>query len=148
MDKHEIETILDKVLYGDIYEVPASTLGEMAPNYGLSLVTHSPDEEQSIRVGIAATLKHMLTNNEKCPFCKSEDVVSFKEHYSFCKECTAIYTSSAVVEKNCEHINKESVIVERPPWYKKDRDSVAYIIESEDIAKCSVCGAEVELGGW
>ena len=147
MNKNDIEAILDKVLYGDIYETPASILGEKSPNYEMSLVTHAPDEEQAIRVGIAATLKHMLTSDEKCPFCKSEDVVPFKEHYSFCKECTAIYTYSAVIT-GCEHINKESTIAERPPWYKKDRDSIAYIIETGNVAKCSVCGTEIELGGW
>jgi len=85
---------------------------------------------------------------EKCYFCGSEEIIPHNEHYVFCKNCTAIYTQCAVAEKNCEHITKDSVSVERPPWFKKDRDSKAYIESFMGKTVCSVCGKEVIEGGW
>jgi len=86
--------------------------------------------------------------NESCIFCKSTDLVTFSEHYTFCKNCSAIYTFNAVQEINCTHITKDSACVERPAWFKADRDSVAYIKELGDRQVCSVCGAEVIADGW
>lgn len=87
---------------------------------------------------------------EKCPFCKSENLVAFHEHYTFCKECTAIYTYYIIRDSkiNCEHITKNTVCADRPPWFRNIREATVYIEQTVESHACSVCGAEVIPDGW
>jgi hypothetical protein len=80
----------------------------------------------------------------KCKFCGSENIVDVHEHYTFCTECTALYTKMILEKSNCKHISDSSITVERPPWYKKARESIAYIFNY----KCSVCGKDAIADGW
>jgi len=144
MNKNKLLEILNIILYGDIYKVPHSILKdyELCPKAELNL-----DMEQSIRVSMAATLKELLENTEKCKFCNSE-VITFDEHYTFCTSCSAIYTQMMVSETNCEHINENSLYVERAPWFKAARNTIPYIKVEADKCSCSVCGKQVMADGW
>jgi hypothetical protein len=87
---------------------------------------------------------------EECFFCGSQNTVPFNEHYTFCKNCTAIYTEMIVVETNCDHIKENSVIVDREPWFKKIRNKCkkegkAYILKDN---RCSKCNAITIADGW
>ena len=82
---------------------------------------------------------------EKCKFCGGTHVVSFDEHYVFCTHCTAIYTEMMVVEKHCDHIDKDSITAIRSPWFESARQKIAYITEDW---KCSVCGKTALSDGW
>ena len=146
MNKYEIENLVSIILYGDVHETPYNVLREF--------LQYSPqdseylDTEQNTRIAIAATLAQMFKNTEKCVFCGSADVVNTHEHWTFCKECTALYTNMILQKSNCEHITKDSPFVERPPWYKNHRDSIPYIKGDTENTRCSVCGANVESDGW
>ena len=85
---------------------------------------------------------------EKCCFCGSDDIVWHNEHYTFCKNCTAIYTHSMLQKTNCSHITEDSVCVDRPPWFRNARESVPYIKETDNGQFCSVCGKKVIADGW
>ncbi len=79
-----------------------------------------------------------------CKFCLSEDLIPVHDHYIFCANCTAIYTSMILISKSCEHINDGSISVDRVPWYKELRQTFPYIIDD----KCSECGKEAIADGW
>lgn len=90
---------------------------------------------------------------EECFFCGSKDIILFNEHYTFCKNCTAIYTIMSTGETVCEHfINKdEMVVVERLPWFEKFRNiSEPYVFDTKTAygSICSTCGKEVCDSGW
>lgn len=81
---------------------------------------------------------------ESCVFCNNLSIVLFHEHYIFCTNCSAIYTNMILQNSSCEHINNNSVVVERLPWYKQVIDNVAYIKDG----KCSICGKDAVSDGW
>ena len=88
----------------------------------------------------------------ECFFCKSREVISFKEHYTFCMECTAIYTECIVVESNCEHIKENAIIAEREPWFFDWRQNlckkeIGYVV-GDSSGRCSVCNAIAIADGW
>lgn len=145
MNKNELNNLLATVIYGDIFKSPHSVLIEnnLYPSNADKL-----DEEQNIRVSIAATLKKMLQPTEKCAFCNSEDTVTFGEHYTFCKECSSIYTQMMLLEKNCDHITDNSLYVLRLPWFKKLQNVTPYIHVVDGNAVCSMCGESVLSDGW
>ena len=92
-------------------------------------------------------------NTVPCPFCKQETTVGFNEHYHFCPNCTAIWTSMIVV-RGCKHLikNKSALFTERESWFKKTHknDSAPYAFEAGGMGNrfCSKCRAQVILDGW
>jgi hypothetical protein len=80
----------------------------------------------------------------KCALCGYIETVPFHEHYTFCPDCSAIYTQMIVQEKNCDHIKDDTVVVEREPWYKSTREETIYIFEDA----CSVCKKKAIADGW
>ena len=85
---------------------------------------------------------------EKCFFCNSEETLAFSEHYTFCPECTSIYTIMIPIQK-CECLLDTSPTVTREPWYKEIRDNAKpHIIEDVHRQKCSVCDSTVIYDGW
>ena len=84
---------------------------------------------------------------EKCYFCNNEETVLFNEHYTFCPNCSAIYTDLMIQESNCEHIKNGIPVAVREPWYKGSRN-VPFIKEEGDMQKCSVCGKLCIADGW
>ena len=86
--------------------------------------------------------------HEKCYFCGQPRMVLFNEHYYFCPNCSAIYTSMIIQESNCEHIKKDTPYVSRSTWYGDD--GKPYIHDTDDLKKqvCSICGAECVTDGW
>ena len=101
--------------------------------------------QYQIAAKLAVThINYTLSGKDVCVFCNSSDTVRFKEHYTFCSECSAIYTSMIIQKKNCDHITDNTVVVEHEPWYKHIRDSKVYIIDGE----CSECGNAVVTDGW
>ena len=81
---------------------------------------------------------------EKCKFCGSEEIEIVHEHYTFCKDCTVLYTDMFVIKKSCNHFSDSATVVEREPWYKEARGKFAYVQDDQ----CSVCGKEVIADGW
>ncbi len=90
----------------------------------------------------------VLLEPEPCPFCGQKKVVSFREHYFFCTECTAIFTGMIVHESNCDHIEKGVLTVLREPWHKNAKEGKTYIINMEMCQQCSICHAECVSNGW
>ncbi len=86
--------------------------------------------------------------DEPCPFCEQEKTFRFNEHYHFCPNCSCIYYRMILI-KGCNHINeKNKVIVERPPWFRESRDTIAYVFNSMKGQFCSFCKQEVILDGF
>lgn len=86
--------------------------------------------------------------DEKCYFCGHEQTVIFNEHYTFCPECSAIYTSMMVIE-GCDHIKSNAVIALRKPWFKDFKCDKPYIEEGDEGNEvCSECGLSVIADGW
>lgn len=88
-----------------------------------------------------------LSEHEKCAFCGNLETVRFNEHYAFCPECAAIYTSMDV-EKGCEHIKEDALIVTHAPWFKDIREKIAHVVKIDNKDCCSICQKPVEIGGW
>lgn len=86
-------------------------------------------------------------SNKKCYFCGKEKTIRFHEHYTFCPDCSAIYTNLMIQETNCDHIKDGVVVATREPWYKKSR-KIPFIKEKGDIQECSVCGKRCIADGW
>lgn len=89
---------------------------------------------------------------EVCFFCGSKNTVLFSEHYTFCKECTAIYSEMIVIEKHCKHIGETAVVAEREPWFRSLRQEIrekklGYILEGNS-GRCSVCQSITIADGW
>jgi len=92
--------------------------------------------------------------NEECYFCSHKKTVLFDEHYSFCPDCSAIYTNMIAVE-TCQHFKDDVIVVVREPWFtylkKELRDEEkAYIVEDEcsGMGQCSMCGKLCIADGW
>lgn len=83
--------------------------------------------------------------NSPCYFCGYQVTLSFNEHYTFCPDCTAIYTE-CVVEKGCSHIVDHGVFVTKYPWYKSVREKAGPSVTPENT--CSECNSEIFDGGW
>ena len=83
-----------------------------------------------------------------CYFCGNEETILFHEHYTFCPNCSAIYTDLMIQESNCDHVKSGVPVALREPWYAKNRN-VPFI--KEDVLgfqKCSVCGKPCIADGW
>ena len=86
---------------------------------------------------------------ETCYFCGQSKVIGFNEHYTFCPECSAIYTFMIIQRKSCEHITDDTPIAERSPWYKEYREKPHILSNSYGTGqKCSVCSKHVLADGW
>lgn len=83
--------------------------------------------------------------NDKCYFCDHEETLVFNEHYTFCPECSAIYTSMMVIE-GCDHIQGNAIIALRKPWWKDFKTDKPFI--DEDCEVCSICGTGCVADGW
>lgn len=88
-----------------------------------------------------------ISDTEPCAFCGNEETVCFNEHWSFCPECAAIYTTMWF-HKGCKHIKKTELVVRSEPWYKDVREKVAYTMDNDPKQRCSVCGKRNKLDGW
>lgn len=81
----------------------------------------------------------------ECYFCNSKDTILFHEHYIFCSECSAIYTTYIVHNAGCGHIQKGIPTVLRLPWYEKARLAKVWL---DDEYCCSICGSQSFVDGW
>ena len=87
--------------------------------------------------------------DEPCYFCDNSKIVGFKEHYSFCPNCSAIYTFMIVRNKFCEHISDNTPVVDRQPWNVKYRERPHILnINGGATQKCSKCNKYVLADGW
>lgn len=88
---------------------------------------------------------------DACHFCQHPATVLFNEHYTFCPNCSAIYTVMSV-EQGCAHFQdgESGVLAERVPWYSDDREGKVYATETgeDDSMLCSICHKHVILDGW
>ena len=82
---------------------------------------------------------------EPCPFCKEEETLRFNEHYNFCPNCTAIYTDM-MVERSCEHFDKDALVVTREPGLRGLKYDVTFI--DANSQRCNKCKTLCNLGGW
>jgi hypothetical protein len=81
-----------------------------------------------------------------CIFCNSENVTRFAEHFTFCKDCSAIYTFPNIV-RGCEHtVGKHLPVVLRLPWYEIDFPDM--VLELNGQYYCTKCWCRVWLNGW
>jgi hypothetical protein len=101
-----------------------------------------------------ANLSEFAVVNEVCYFCDHEKTVLFNEHYSFCPDCSAIYTSMMAVE-SCPHFKDDVLVTTREPWFAHLREELrekgkAYIVEDEGngLGQCSICGKLCIADGW
>lgn len=87
---------------------------------------------------------------EECYFCGQPNTVGFKEHYTFCPNCSAIYTFLIIQESHCDHIDPDKDIpcVERIPWYKSARNKVYIIKDTNGDQRCSICDSVCMADGW
>jgi len=86
--------------------------------------------------------------HEKCYFCGQPRTIQFEDHYTFCPNCSAIYTNMMLLRSGCDHITENTPCVLNEPWYKSDRQK-PYMVETiEDTKICSICGAKCESDGW
>lgn len=90
------------------------------------------------------------TVDEECYFCGQPRTIRFSEHFTFCPNCSAIYTVHILQKSGCDHIKDGIPFVLRHPWYAGLKDDKAYIISSlhEDKQVCSICGKECIADGW
>lgn len=61
MDAEQIEQIVDMILYGDVHETPIKILGKKCPSQDK---WEGMDEEQHLRLAIAATVKEKLRGHK------------------------------------------------------------------------------------
>lgn len=87
-------------------------------------------------------------SNEECYFCGKKETIRFHEHYTFCPDCSAIYTVSIIQRSGCEHIDRGVPEVLRAPWYKEARKKPYITEEVEGIQRCSICQATCIADGW
>jgi len=82
---------------------------------------------------------------KKCYFCDQPRTVRFNEHYTFCPNCSAIYSTMILQESHCEHFEgDQAIVIEFEPCYPEYRDK-PYIACGDT---CSVCGVNVCADGW
>lgn len=84
---------------------------------------------------------------KKCYFCGKEETITFNEHYTFCPDCSAIYTKLMIQESDCDHVKDGVPVAIREPWYASCRN-ILFIKENDDEQKCSVCGKPCIADGW
>jgi hypothetical protein len=93
--------------------------------------------------------------DETCYFCGHEKTLRFKEHYTFCPYCSAIYTSMIAI-KTCRHFKDDVVVVNHEPWFENVKKELleknkAYIMEASDdpgCGSCSICSSYCTADGW
>jgi hypothetical protein len=100
----------------------------------------------------------MDERNKPCYFCGSKETVRFHEHYTFCTNCSAIYTFLMVRESNCNHMKDGVPLVEHGSWYSFDPRTKPYIYakyEREEYGDgdgvfhhCSICHESCVADGW
>ena len=80
-----------------------------------------------------------------CYFCGQPRTVRHSEHYTFCPNCSAIYSKMILQESHCKHFSEDqAIVIELEPCYPEYRDKP--YIDKGDI--CSVCGLNVDANGW
>jgi hypothetical protein len=84
---------------------------------------------------------------DNCYFCNNEETTLFHEHYTFCPNCSAIYTNLMIQESSCDHVKDGVPVTLREPWYEENRN-VPFIKEKGDEQECSVCGKSCIADGW
>jgi hypothetical protein len=90
---------------------------------------------------------------EECFFCKQPRTVAFNEHYTFCPNCSAIYTFMMIYKDKdtCSHITGDEPTVIKKPIYKSVRDKI-HIYKGGDVVPnnyhCSYCRNIVYVDGW
>lgn len=90
------------------------------------------------------------TVEEECFFCKQPRTIAFNEHYTFCPNCSTIYTYIIILkDKNtCSHINGDEPTVIKRPIYKYVRDKVHIYEAGKNSYHCSYCHNTVHIDGW
>ncbi len=87
----------------------------------------------------------------KCYFCGHKETLSFREHYTFCPECSAIYTNMIVI-RGCDHIKNDATIALRKPWYHDMMRGKSFVVAGSIGAgirdHCFECKAEIVADGW
>ncbi len=81
--------------------------------------------------------------NKKCYFCDQPRTIRFNEHYTFCPNCSVIYSSQILQESHCKHFSGDSAIVaELEPLHSLVKKP--YVM----LDTCSECGTNVWADGW
>ena len=83
-----------------------------------------------------------------CYFCKSPEIIRFGEHWSFCPDCSVIYTYMVLLETGCKHIKNGIPLVTNDCWFPKDRRAKTFIKYNSRGQVCSTCGEECYADGW
>ena len=82
---------------------------------------------------------------KKCYFCDQPRTIQFNEHFTFCPNCSSIYSKQILQKSHCKHFSgDQAIVIKLEPCYSEDRDK-PYITEGDT---CSICGANVWAGGW
>lgn len=83
--------------------------------------------------------------NKACYFCGQPRTIRHSEHYTFCPNCSAIYSKMILQESHCKHFDgDQAIVIELEPCYPEYRDKL--YVDKGDI--CSICGANVDADGW
>jgi hypothetical protein len=117
--------------------------------------THPPPPERITKPAIRYHHDFVIVS-EKCYFCGKDETIVFHEHYTFCSNCSAIYTTTIIQSSGCKHIKGGVPRAIHEPWYKNARERKAYIKErvvkhhhGEEIEQyCSICGSICTTDGW
>lgn len=84
-----------------------------------------------------------------CYFCENENTIEFQEHYTFCPNCTAIY-SFMMLWDACGHVANAPVII-RYPWNDNHLDKpfiYTALLDDPYPYRCSECDVIIVADGW
>jgi len=89
------------------------------------------------------------TQDSPCYFCDHPQTVGFKEHYTFCPNCIAIYTVMIVHEAKCEHVKAGTPVMIRSPDAPVAIEDKEFFYSTRDGQyRCATCDAESVVAGW
>jgi len=81
---------------------------------------------------------------KKCYFCDQPRTIRFNEHYTFCPNCSAIYSEQILQVSHCKHFSGDSaVVIKVEPSHIEGKKP---FVMKGDI--CSECSVNVWADGW
>jgi len=89
--------------------------------------------------------------HKPCYFCGQPKTISFSEHFTFCPNCSAIYTVHILQKSGCEHIKEGVPFIIRDPWYaglQHGKPAIRSAFYDNDLQVCDICGEECQTDGW
>ncbi len=85
--------------------------------------------------------------DKECYFCHQNKTIRFSEHYTFCPNCSAIYTYYRIVKSTCEHIKGGIPFADRLPCFESLIKTPCYIRVGKKYV-CNTCQNVVKTNGW